>query len=148
MRAPSSTLALTLTRRLRAAPPPALLLAPPLPRRHASSAPRPPPLVTFGLAASDRSVGVLTLNNPAALNALSLAVADDLDAAVAAAAAARVRAVVVTGAGRAFSAGGDMAFLRARAAAGAAGEAAANAAAMRGVYARFLNHGFIAQYSK
>jgi len=109
----------------------------------APAAPSPsapaPPLVTFARAATDARVGVLTLNNAPALNALSLAVADALDAAVAEALGARgLRAVVITGAGRAFSAGGDMAFLRARAAAGRAGDTAGNVAAMRNFYARFL----------
>ena len=102
------------------------------------AAPAAAPLVLFSRAAADARVGVLTLNSPASLNALTLALADDLDAAVAAAAAADVRALVVTGAGRAFSAGGDMAFLRARAAAGRAGDDAGNAREMRNFYARFL----------
>ncbi len=64
---------------------------------------------------ADRSNGVLTLtiNRPEALNALTVEtmgrLADRLEEA---AADTTARAVVITGAGQAFSAGGDIAFLQ------------------------------------
>jgi enoyl-CoA hydratase/carnithine racemase len=65
------------------------------------------------LAAQADGVLTLTLNRPEALNALTLPamgrLADRLEAA---AAAREVRAVIITGAGPAFSAGGDMEFLQ------------------------------------
>ncbi|MBI4635838.1 MAG: enoyl-CoA hydratase/isomerase family protein [Candidatus Rokubacteria bacterium] len=58
------------------------------------------------------SVRVLTLNRPEALNALTAEAMSELGARLEAAAAdPAVRAVVVTGAGEAFSAGGDRRFL-------------------------------------
>jgi 2-(1,2-epoxy-1,2-dihydrophenyl)acetyl-CoA isomerase len=54
------------------------------------------------------SVCVLTLNRPDRLNALNVQVAKDFKAAVADAIERGARAIVLTGAGRAFSAGGDM----------------------------------------
>lgn len=54
------------------------------------------------------AVCVLTLNRPDRLNALTVQVASEFKAAVAEAMERRARAIVVTGAGRAFSAGGDL----------------------------------------
>src|SRR6476619_7434289 len=54
------------------------------------------------------SVGLLTLNRPDRLNALTVQVADEFKAAVAEAIERGARAIVITGAGRAFSAGGDL----------------------------------------
>lgn len=54
------------------------------------------------------SVCVITLNRPESLNALTLAVASEFKAAIAEAVAGNARAIVLTGAGRAFCAGGDL----------------------------------------
>lgn len=54
------------------------------------------------------AVCVLTLNRPDCLNALTVEVANDFLAAVAEALNQHARAIVITGAGRAFSAGGDL----------------------------------------
>lgn len=53
-------------------------------------------------------VCVITLNRPASLNALTLSVAQEFKAAVAEARDRSARAIVLTGAGRAFCAGGDL----------------------------------------
>lgn len=54
------------------------------------------------------AVAVITLNRPEALNALTLAVASEFKQAVAEALSQGARAVILTGAGRAFCAGGDL----------------------------------------
>ncbi len=54
------------------------------------------------------SVCVLTLNRPERLNALNVQVAKDFKAAVSEALERSARVIVLTGAGRAFSAGGDL----------------------------------------
>jgi len=54
------------------------------------------------------AVAVLTLNRPDRLNALNVQVAHDFKAALAEALEQGARAIVLTGAGRAFSAGGDL----------------------------------------
>lgn len=62
--------------------------------------------LTVGL---DGGVATLTLNRPSALNALNMTLKREIAAAVAAVAAEpAVRAVVLTGAGKAFCAGGDI----------------------------------------
>jgi 2-(1,2-epoxy-1,2-dihydrophenyl)acetyl-CoA isomerase len=53
-------------------------------------------------------VAVITLNRPEALNALTLAVASEFKQVVAQALSQGARAVILTGAGRAFCAGGDL----------------------------------------
>jgi|SRR5688500_6658219 len=53
-------------------------------------------------------VSVITLNRPESLNALTLAVAGEFKTAVAEAVKQGARAIVLTGAGRAFCAGGDL----------------------------------------
>ena len=54
------------------------------------------------------AVCVITLNRPESLNALTLAVAGEFKTAIASAVEQKARAVVLTGAGRAFCAGGDL----------------------------------------
>jgi 2-(1,2-epoxy-1,2-dihydrophenyl)acetyl-CoA isomerase len=54
------------------------------------------------------AVGVITLNRPASLNALTSEVGRDFKLAVAEVQSQKARAVVLTGAGRAFCAGGDL----------------------------------------
>jgi 2-(1,2-epoxy-1,2-dihydrophenyl)acetyl-CoA isomerase len=54
------------------------------------------------------AVGVVTLNRPDSLNALNSQVGQDFQAAVADARNQGARAIVITGAGRAFCAGGDL----------------------------------------
>ena len=82
-----------------------------------SAARRVSTLVKVETDAVDPTVKILTLNQPAVLNAMTA----DLGAGVQSAVAelrqlgpSELRAVVVTGAGRAFSAGGDLTFLDAR----------------------------------
>jgi enoyl-CoA hydratase/carnithine racemase len=60
-------------------------------------------------AAGEARAGLITLNRPEQLNPIDGAVLAELDAAVSTLAAdAAVRALLITGAGRAFSAGGDL----------------------------------------
>ena len=54
------------------------------------------------------AVGLVTLNRPDRLNALTVHVANEFKVAVAEAMESGARAIVITGAGRAFSAGGDL----------------------------------------
>lgn len=90
------------------------------------------PLVTLSFASG---VATLSLANEAKLNAMSEALGDAFAARVAEAKGLPgLRAVVIQGEGRAFSAGGDLAFLQAR----ASSSPADNEAAMRAFYARFL----------
>lgn len=68
------------------------------------------PVVTLDRA---DGVGIVTLNRPAAYNALDLALADGLfDALIACDEDPSVRAVMITGAGAAFCAGGDIRQMR------------------------------------
>jgi len=60
----------------------------------------------------DGDVAIVTLERPGKLNALSTALEADLDAALRSSSVARARAVVVAGAGRAFSAGADVQQMR------------------------------------
>jgi 2-(1,2-epoxy-1,2-dihydrophenyl)acetyl-CoA isomerase len=57
---------------------------------------------------SNNSVVVLTFNRPEALNALSLQIVKDLREALQTVVDQKARAVILTGAGRAFCAGGDL----------------------------------------
>ena len=61
----------------------------------------------------NENVAIITLNRPEALNALSLQLATDLRAALQMCIEQKARAVVLTGAGRAFCAGGDLREMRA-----------------------------------
>jgi 2-(1,2-epoxy-1,2-dihydrophenyl)acetyl-CoA isomerase len=63
---------------------------------------------TLKLDQTDNSVCVLTLNRPDKLNALTVAVAQEFKAVVPQALDRGARAFVLTGAGRAFCAGGDL----------------------------------------
>ena len=54
------------------------------------------------------TVAIITMNRPEALNALSLQLTQDLNAAIGQAIDEHARAVVLTGAGRAFCSGGDL----------------------------------------
>ena len=54
------------------------------------------------------AVGLITLNRPASLNALTTEVGQEFQAAVAEVQDRGARAIVLTGAGRAFCAGGDL----------------------------------------
>jgi 2-(1,2-epoxy-1,2-dihydrophenyl)acetyl-CoA isomerase len=60
------------------------------------------------LVEMQEAVGVITLNRPASLNALTSEVAREFEAAVIEVQRQGARAVVITGAGRAFCAGGDL----------------------------------------
>jgi len=82
------------------------------------------------------SVCVVSLNQPERLNALTVAMGEAFEASMQELARREgLRAVVLTGEGRAFSAGGDLAFLEAR----ASGSAQHNSEEMRAFYRRFLS---------
>jgi len=73
------------------------------------------------LCERDGDVAILTFNDPDRRNAMTREMGEALSARVAALTAdGTLRAVVLTGAGRAFSAGGDLGMIEARARAGAA----------------------------
>src|SRR5258706_6111133 len=56
----------------------------------------------------DENIAIVTMNRPDALNALSLQLTLDLDAAFRKAISDNARAVILTGKGRAFCSGGDL----------------------------------------
>ena len=67
---------------------------------------------TIQLEMRDDAVAVITLNRPTALNALTVAMGREFRAAVSEARERGARAIVLTGAGRAFCAGGDLREMR------------------------------------
>lgn len=89
------------------------------------------PLVTSHLV---NRVTVLTLNDPARLNALTFDMGTALGDAIDAIDYTKTNAVVLTGAGKAFSAGGDLAFLNRR----ADSSGSSNAVVMRRFYQAYL----------
>eukprot|EP00753_Platysulcus_tardus_P001068 PLAT1102.1.p1 GENE.PLAT1102.1~~PLAT1102.1.p1 ORF type:complete len:293 (+),score=125.61 PLAT1102.1:68-946(+) len=93
-------------------------------------------LTTADVDDSGKESGVWTLqfNDPAKLNMLNEAVGDEMGEAVQHLKDVGARAVVLTGSGRAFSAGGDLAFLDER----TRTPALENAKIMRDFYSRFL----------
>jgi len=118
----------------------ALALAKSLPAAAAAAARRAPlsttaaaaPLVTVSIETG--GVAVLTLNDPPRLNALTVDMGVQFQEVLRHRIDwAQARALVITGAGRAFSAGGDLQFLRER----AADTPNRNAALMRAFYDRF-----------
>jgi 2-(1,2-epoxy-1,2-dihydrophenyl)acetyl-CoA isomerase len=79
---------------------------------NAAAAPPPPQLETISIDV-DGEIGTLTLNRPKVLNAMSPELIGELVTAAAwLADRARLRALIVTGAGRAFSAGGDVTWFK------------------------------------
>lgn len=95
------------------------------------------PVLTLEDDSEVAGVKILTLNQPDKLNAMTVEMGEAVAAAVAELKAmppTELKALVVTGAGRAFSAGGDMKFLHAR----KADRPTNNALTMRAFYARFL----------
>src|SRR5215217_4764166 len=79
---------------------------------NAAAAPTPPELETIRIAV-DGEIGTLTLDRPKVLNAMSPELIGELVTAAAwLADRARLRALIVTGAGRAFSAGGDVTWFK------------------------------------
>ena len=67
---------------------------------------------TVQLEMRDAAVAVITLNRPAALNALTTEMAREFKSAIGEARERGARAIVLTGAGRAFCAGGDLREMR------------------------------------
>ncbi|HVG34380.1 MAG TPA: enoyl-CoA hydratase-related protein [Pyrinomonadaceae bacterium] len=67
---------------------------------------------TIQLEMRDPGVAVITLNRPAALNALTIEVGNEFLRAVGEARERGARAIILTGAGRAFCAGGDLREMR------------------------------------
>ena len=93
--------------------------------------------VTVTADADNPAVKILTLNSPSNLNAMTVAMGDAVEEAVATLqplSPSELKAVVLTGEGRAFSAGGDLAFLEAR----RVDTPTSNAITMRKFYSRFL----------
>src|SRR5436190_22809300 len=77
-----------------------------------ATAPSPPDLNTIDIDV-EGEIGTMTLNRPDVLNAMSPELIGELvDAAAWLADRASLRALIVTGAGRAFSAGGDVTWFK------------------------------------
>jgi enoyl-CoA hydratase/carnithine racemase len=98
---------------------------------------REPVLLRWDEREGERTgVAVLSLNHPERLNALTVEIGEAFERTVAELAAEpALRAVVLTGEGRAFSAGGDLDWLEER----AQDKAQANAEEMRAFYRRYLS---------
>jgi methylglutaconyl-CoA hydratase len=93
------------------------------------------------LVENEGPVALLTLNDPDRANPLSAAVADSLYRSLVAARDDRViRAVVITGAGRHFSAGADLAALERLATGGTEAENRADSERLERLYAELLDH--------
>lgn len=96
------------------------------------------PLVKVEADSVDSTVKILTLNSPKSLNAMTVALGDAFHNAILSLRDLppnELRAVVLTGEGRAFSAGGDLSFLEDRRVA----SPTSNALTMRAFYERFLS---------
>lgn len=99
------------------------------------------PMSEIVLERRDGPVLVLTLNDPERANPLSAALADRLYRALADAAAdSSVRAVVLTGAGRHFSAGADLAALERLAEGGTEADNREDSERLERLYAELLDH--------
>ena len=93
-------------------------------------------LVNLEFDGVKNSVAVITLNSPKTLNAMTVDMGTEFEKVVADLSTNQdIRAVVLTGSGSAFSAGGDMSFLRSRITDTFDG----NVIAMRAFYSRFLS---------
>jgi len=91
------------------------------------------------LLSRDRDVATLTFNDSDRLNAMTRAMGEAFAAQIAELSRdASLRALVLTGAGRAFSAGGDLDMIDERARDGRAGRRAENRGTMRAFYGLFL----------
>lgn len=98
----------------------------------------PPPLVKISADEINPKLKIITLNSPKNLNAMTVGLGDAFREAVGQLASlppSELRAVVLTGEGRAFSAGGDLTFLEDRRVA----TPTSNALTMRAFYERFLS---------
>lgn len=97
----------------------------------------PEPLL---LLTRDGDVATLTFNDADRLNAMTRAMGEAFAAQIAELAQDdSLRVLILTGAGRAFSAGGDLDMIEERASAGRAGRHAENVDTMRGFYGLFLS---------
>lgn len=108
-----------------------------VPQRTVRALSTKPPLLLCAADTIDPTVQVLTLNQPDSLNAMSVGMGEAVEAAVASLQEKppeELRSVLITGAGRAFSAGGDLAFLEAR----RLDNPTNNYLAMKAFYKRFL----------
>ncbi|KAL6076559.1 EnoylCoA hydratase/isomerase family domain containing protein [Balamuthia mandrillaris] len=117
----------------------AALLAQPPPQQSKQEGEEAEELVTVERDQGDAHVAIVHLNRPHKLNALTVELGETFQAKMAAlraeGEASRLRCVVLTGRGKAFSAGGDLDFLWKR----TESEAVENTATMLQFYKRFLS---------